>query len=420
MTALRVPRPPAADPALAFSDEQIRAAVAYAHPRHRWSMLALAADLLVLGGFALTDPGRRLVAEAAGVAGGWVPGQAALATVAVVASQALAGLPFSVRAWRQDVRAGLATQRAPAWLADWLKARTVGIVLTLIPVAGLVLAARWLPGHPLTSAVAAGLLVAALTLAGPVVLEPLFNRFTPLPEGPLRAHALATAARMGVAVSDVLVADASRRTTRLNAYVSGLGRTRRIVLYDNLLALAEREGDDQVLLVLAHELAHVRHRDVPLGTAAGALAAALGVLALDGLLGLGGVRRALGVQGLGDPLAPAGVLLLAAVAGLAAAPVASAISRWSEARADWAALEARHDPASAVAVERRLALDNLADLRPNPLLVAWFASHPPVMARIAQAWLWADRHRQVLRSPGQPDRPGDPQVLRSPGPPGAT
>jgi STE24 endopeptidase len=89
------------------------------------------------------------------------------------------------------------------------------------------------------------------------------------------------------------------------------------------------------------------------------------------------------------------VLLLGALGGLLAAPAASAISRWSEARADWAALQARRDPDQAVAVERRLALENRADLRPNRLLVAWFASHPPVMARIAQAWLWAEWHGQA-------------------------
>ena len=76
----------------------------------------------------------------------------------------------------------------------------------------------------------------------------------------------------------------------------------------------------------------------------------------------------------------------------AVAPVASAISRWAEARADWVALEVTRDPATAVAVERRLALENRADLRPNRLLVLLFASHPSTMARIAQAWLWAERH----------------------------
>jgi STE24 endopeptidase len=194
------------------------------------------------------------------------------------------------------------------------------------------------------------------------------------------------AAGMGVPVRDVLVADASRRTTRVNAYVSGLGRTRRVVVYDTL---AERAGEDEVLLVLAHELAHVRHRDVTLGTAGAALASGAAVLAADRLLAVPSVAEAFGVTGLGDPRAGACLLFLAALAGLAASPVASLVSRWSEARADWTALEVARDAETAVALERRLALDNRADLRPNRLLVALFSSHPPTMARIAQARLWA-------------------------------
>jgi STE24 endopeptidase len=190
------------------------------------------------------------------------------------------------------------------------------------------------------------------------------------------------------------VADASRRTTRVNAYVSGLGRTRRVVVYDTLLASAAGPAGaaDEVALVAAHELAHVRHRDVLWGTLGSAALAAVSVLAVVALFELEPVRRAFAVTGLGDPLCVPGLLLLAALGGLLAAPVASAISRWAEARADWVALEVTRDPVTAVAVERRLALENRADLRPNRLLVAMFASHPVTMARIAQAWLWAERH----------------------------
>jgi len=386
----RVPRPPAGDPLEAFTAEEIRACVGYAKPRQRWALATLAVQLLVLAVLALTGTGRSAVSRFAGLAGDWVPGRAALAAAAVVVAQAIATLPFSVRAWRQDVRAGLSAQRLPAWAADWLKARAVGLVLAALPVAALVLAARGRPpGYPWTAALVAAALVVALSLLGPVVLEPLFNRFSPLPAGPLRERVLAMAAGMGVPVSDVLVADASRRTTKVNAYVSGLGRTRRVVVYDTLV---ERAGEDEVTLVLAHELAHVRHRDVFWGTAAAAAAAAVGVLGADLLLGLPAVRDAFGVAGLGDPLAAPAVLLMATLAGLAAAPVAGLVSRWSEARADWTALEVSGDAATAVAVERRLALENRADLRPNRLLVAWFSSHPPTMARIAQARLWAAGH----------------------------
>jgi STE24 endopeptidase len=168
-----------------------------------------------------------------------------------------------------------------------------------------------------------------------------------------------------------------------------------VVVYDTLLAAAGRDTpgrSDEVALVVAHELAHVRHRDVLWGTVGAAALAAVAVLAAVALFDLEPVRRALGVTGLGDPLAAPGLLLLAAAGGLAMAPLASAISRWAEARADWVSLEVTRDPATAVAVERRLALENRADLRPNRLLLAMFASHPSTMARIAQAWLWAERH----------------------------
>jgi STE24 endopeptidase len=392
---IAVPRPPAADPLAAFTEDEVRACVDFAKPRQRWGLAGYGVDLAVLAALALTGPGRAVVAAAAGLAGGWAPGRVVLVAVAVQAVRAGVGLPFSVRAFRQDARAGLATQRLGGFLRDWAKARAVGLVLVALPVTALVLGARWRPpGWPLVAAVAAVLLVLALAVAGPVLIEPLFNRFRPLEPGPLRARLLKLAATMGVPVRDVLVADASRRTTRVNAYVSGLGRTRRVVVYDTLLAGAggSTGAADEVALVAAHELAHVRHRDVLWGTVGSAALAAVSVLAAVALFDLEAVRRGFAVSGLGDPLAVPGLLLLAALGGLLAAPVASAISRWAEARADWVALEVTRDPVTAVGVERRLALENRADLRPNRLLVAMFASHPVTMARIAQAWLWAERH----------------------------
>ena len=411
---MTVPRPPAADPLTAFTEDEVRACVDYAKPRQRWGLAGYGTDLVVLAALALSGPGQALVRGVAGLAGGWAPGRVALATVAVLVIRAGVGLPFSLRAYRQDARAGLATQGVDGFLRDWAKGRAVALVLTVLPVTALVLGARWEPpGWPLVAAVAAVLLVLALAMAGPVVIEPLFNRFRPLGPGPLRARLLTLAATMAVPVGDVLVADASRRTTRVNAYVSGLGRTRRVVIYDTLLAAAgpggsggppgwspggsenpegTASGADEVALVVAHELAHVRHRDVLWGTVGAAALAAVSVLAAVALFDLGPVQRGLGVNGLGDPLAGAGLLLLATAGGLLAAPVASAISRWAEARADWVSLEVTRDPVTAVAVERRLALENRADLRPNRLLLVMFASHPSTMARIAQAWLWAERH----------------------------
>jgi STE24 endopeptidase len=419
-----VPRPRPGDPLEAFSPQEVATCLAYAKPRQRWAMAAFAAELALLAALALSPPGWALLRWTVGLAGHVVAGQAALAVALAVLLQALLSLPFSLRNWRQDVRAGLATQRLGGFLGDWAKSHAVGLALTVVPVGGLIVAARWQPpGWPWVAGAAAALLVVTLSLLGPVLLEPLFNRFRPLDAGPLRERVLDLAASMGIGVREVLVADASRRTTKVNAYVSGLGRTRRVVVYDTLLARApasagtRTEGvpaggarDDQagraareneIVLVLAHELAHVRHRDVLWGTAAGALGAFAGVVAANWLLATPLPRHWLHVSGLGDPKVAAGLLLLAALAGLLASPVASAVSRFAEARADWTALEVTRDPATAVAVERRLALENRADLRPNRLLAAWFASHPPVMARIAQARLWAATHasREAVSPP---------------------
>ena len=393
-----MPRPPAVPPLEAFSAEEIAACLAYAKPRQRWGMVAFAVDALLLVALALTPPGRRVVSWFVGLGGGFVPGRAALAVTVVVLAQAVVSLPFSLRSFRQDRRAGLATQRPRGFMLDWAKSRGIGLVLTVLPIGALILAAHYrVFGYPWTAAAVGALLVVLLALIGPVVLEPLFNRFVPLAAGALRERVLRMATQMRVPVRDVLVSDASRRTTRVNAYVSGVGRTRRVVVYDTLLRPdGERpvspEREDEVALVLAHELAHVAHRDVLWGTVAGAVLTGVGVLLVNWLLGLGWVERLLHAGGLGDPLVAPGLLLLGAIGGLLASPVASAVSRWAEARADWTALEVSRDPATAVEVERRLALENRADLRPNRLMVLVFASHPPTMARIAQARLWAERN----------------------------
>src|SRR5206468_3731899 len=119
---------------------------------------------------------------------------------------------------------------------------------------------------------------------------PLFNHFTPLPDGELRTQVLALAEQEHVRVDDVLVADASQRTTTLNAYVSGFGSSRRVVVYDNLLDDLDRR---EVLSVVAHELGHARHDDVLTGSVLGAAGALVGVGLLALLAGSGG--------GVGDP-----------------------------------------------------------------------------------------------------------------------
>jgi STE24 endopeptidase len=202
---------------------------------------------------------------------------------------------------------------------------------------------------------------------------------------------MALAERDGVPVRDVLVADASRRTRAVNAYVSGFGPTRRIVVYDTLLTEAT---PDEVVGVVAHELGHAKDNDVLTGTLLGALGAAAGVIALyllgswTGLLRLAGVGDA-GGRALGDPRAIGLLLAVAAVAGLVSGPAQALVSRRIEARADAHAMVLTGDPGAFEAMQRRLATVNLSDPDPPSWEYLLSASHPSTVERMAAARAYA-------------------------------
>jgi STE24 endopeptidase len=342
---------------------------------------------LLLG---LTPLGARLAGWAARPTGGHWLGQALLGGLLVLLLVAVAELPFAV--WRAVVlrRYGLSTQGWGAWAVDQLKGYAIGGVLAALVLAGFYTVTRLAPRWWWTFAAAgAAALVVLFTFVFPVLVEPVFNRFTPMPAGPLRDDLVAMAARDGVPVRDVLVADASRRTTALNAYVSGLGPTRRIVVYDTLLREAPPE---EVRNVVAHELGHARDRDVTTGTLLGAFAAAASVVAVYLLGQWGGLLRRAGVEAIGTPRAFALLLALVALAGLVLAPAQNLVSRRIEARADGHALGLTRDPAGFAAMQRRLALVNLSDVDPPRAEYLLFATHPSTVERIATAAAWAARH----------------------------
>jgi STE24 endopeptidase len=239
----------------------------------------------------------------------------------------------------------------------------------------------------------AGGAAAALVVVGsflyPLLIEPAFNRFDPMPASPLRTELLALADRSGTPVQDVLVADASRRTTALNAYVSGFGSTRRIVVYDTVL---DQLSDAEIESIAAHELGHVATDDVLTGTLIGALGAGAGVALLGWLLGAPPLLRRAGATGPGDGQVVGLLLLLLAVGTLVSTPVQNLVSRHIEARADLHALDLTADPASFVAVQEALGVANLNDPDP-PAVWQWvFGSHPTTAQRVAFAGDWVKDH----------------------------
>lgn len=388
LAALLVPwQPlPGGDPAPVGAFEvldpaQVAAAEAYSRWARVWSYSSVAVSLTVAAWWALSRRAARVVSRVPGP--WWVQVPLVVALLAVT-GRALT-LPLAV-AWRElRLDVGLTTQSWPAYGLDVVKALALDSVLASLALLVLLACARrWARAWPAVVATLAAVLVVGGSFAYPVLVEPVFNRFAPLPDGPLRQGVLALADEQGVGLEEVLVADASRRTTALNAYVSGFGGSRRVVLYDTLV---DDLPDDQALAVVAHELAHARHRDVVVGTTLAATGASVGV----GLLALVlGARSRRGRPGAGEVAAVPAVLALVAVATLLVSPAQSGVSRAIETRADLDALHATEDPAAVESVQRRLAERSLADPTPPALTQWWFGSHPTVLQRVSLARAYAD------------------------------
>ena len=239
------------------------AARRYHDPRYRAILADVAIGLALLALVAFTSPGHAL----AGVVDPLPEALGALVLGALlVVLSALVRLPLSIWLGLTHERAfGFSRQSGREYALDRVKGVGIGAVLTGLGMAGLVGAAVLFPASwPVVAAIGAALLVLLLSFVAPVLLEPVFNKFRPLEDAELRAAVMQLAADAGVPVREVLVADASKRTTKLNAYVSGLGATRRVVLYDTLVDSATTP---EVLTVVAHELGHRRYRHVALATA---------------------------------------------------------------------------------------------------------------------------------------------------------
>jgi STE24 endopeptidase len=335
--------------------------------------------VLVAGLLGFTRLGSAVVAR---LPGRWWT-KVVLGCFLVTGAGALASLPLAWSAQRVERSEGLSHQAWGGWIGDRAIAFGVTWVFTAIALVVVLGLARFAPRTwPLWGALAAASLAMIGSFVYPVVVEPLFNDFTPMKAGPLRSHIFALAAKEHVHLDDVLVADASRRTTTLNAYVSGFGSTRRLVVYDTLLTGLPQP---QVEAIAAHELGHAGHDDVLMGTVLGALGAAFGVGLLGVVLTRRGVLRRAEVTGLGDPRVVPLLLALSVVGGLLASPVQNTISRAIEARADRTSLQATRDPETFIEMQKQLALRSLAVPTPPAWSLFWFGSHPTTLQRIGMA-----------------------------------
>lgn len=291
-------------------------------------------------------------------------------------AQRLLSLPLDFyRGYTIEHRFGLSIQTAAGWFADYGKSALIGLFIAAAALTGLyVLITRWPARWWFFGGIAFTLFLLLSGYLYPLIIDPLFYRFTDLEGEGLPERITGLSEKAGIRVERILVADAGRRTSKANAYFSGMGRTRRIVIYDTLL---QNFTDEEVLAVIAHEMGHWRHghlwRNVLLG-AAGSFAALYALYCVLLKMGLHADFRAL-------PLA----LLFFALLSMAVSPARSALSRSLEREADRTALSLIGESAPFVSLYCKLARSNLSVVQPHPLLKAALYTHPPLMERIEAA-----------------------------------
>lgn len=282
---------------------------------------------------------------------------------------------------------GLSTQTLVGWASDWSKNSLIALVMNGLGWAGLYSLMRLVPHRwPIPAGALMMLLSVVLVLITPVLITPLFYKVQPLVDPALRARILTLAERAGMDGDEVYVINASAKTTRVNAYFTGLGDARRIVLYDTLL---RGYTPDQVEVVLAHEMGHWYYRHVAVGLLGAGAASWIGLFGLRWLLG-----RTWRLLGLSGPADPAGLpYLMAAVAIVAALalPVQNSLSRYGESQADRFSLALSQKPAASVELLERLAVHNLSVVDAPAWERFIFYTHPPIVERIRMA----ERHTET-------------------------
>lgn len=363
-------------------------ATRYHRVKRRISVLGLIWTVLLLGGLAWTgwSVAVRDAAEAAAariVGGTWVPGLTVVIYVALLSLlNEVGNLPLGFYdGYVIERRYGLSSEPFGRWAIDQAKSFGIGLFLGGSAAAVVYALIRTSPSYWWISAGAIfALLIVGLTNLAPVLLLPLFYTFKPLDREALRARLLALADRAGARVLGAYEWGLSEKTKKANAALAGIGGTRRILVSDTMLA---EYSDEEIEVVLAHELAHHVHGDIWKGIV---FESAL-ILAGFGLASavLAAMSPRLGLRNVADPAGLPLLLLAAGAVSLAMMPVAHAISRTYERSADRFALDLTRNPSAFISAMRRLAAQNLAEEHPSKIVQWLFYSHPPIRERIASA-----------------------------------
>lgn len=357
----------------------------YHRLRRRTSLLDTTAQAIVLLALVLSGASSAIrTSIASSVGTGLVPLVVTYVAVIAVLSE-LVHLPFAFyHGVVLERRYGLSTETPGRWLRDHFKA--AAIVLSVLAVAGVLVAWLLRSAPELWWLLASIAFVTGLILLArfaPVFLLPLFYDIRPLARDALRERLLALAERAGTPVLGAYEWRVGDRTTKANAALVGIGRTRRILVSDTLLAV---HSDDEIETVFAHELAHHVYGDIWSALALEAALLTLGCYVADFVLST--FALPIGLHGKADVAGLPLVVLTGGLVALLFTPVANALSRAHERRADRFALDATRNSTAFISAMRRLAATNLAEDRPSRLVELLFHTHPSTAARIEAAKAW--------------------------------
>jgi STE24 endopeptidase len=369
-------------------------ATRYHRLKRQASVASLVWSALLLGGLVITGWSARLrdAAEA------WAPHAGPLHDITVVllfvvilsVLHQAAGFPVAFYSgFLLERRYDLSNETFRGWLADQAKSFSIGLLLGG-GAAELIYASMrgWPADWWLASGVVFIALIVVLTNLAPVLLLPLFYPVKPLDRDTLRSRLLALAERAGARVLGAYEWGLGAKTKKANAALAGLGSTRRILVSDTMLA---DYSDDEIEVVLAHELAHHVHGDIWKGIVFESLLVIGGFYAASLVLQLAAGRA--GLRGVADVAGLPLLLLTAGAVSLVMVPIAHAMSRRFECSADRFALDITRNPGAFISAMRRLGAQNLAEEQPSRLVKWLFYSHPPMRDRIRAAQAFAEMSR---------------------------
>jgi STE24 endopeptidase len=394
-----IPYAPAADEARAFgfSEDQIQTgkSISFYSLLLYWFQTPLSATLLFV--LILTPLGRRSADLALKWTRGYRIPAALLLGIGYLAATLVLRLPFGLVRfnWLKSIGIYSTEYTLSNWLYDYALGVAVSLPYQAVIVCGFYAMLIWLPRvWWFLAPLAGGVLGITYATLAPLLIDPLFNRFEPLSQSQyrdLQPRVQKLIDTAGIPVKEILVMEASRKASHSNAYFTGFGSSRQIVLFDTLL---KNHSPEEVESVLAHEIGHWRHDHIVKGILLGIAASFLGFWLLDVILRSSVGVKPLNMQSIADPAGMWLILQLLALGNLLVQIPENMISRQFEIQADVASLELARNPEFFIECQRNMAIANKANVGAPPWQPFLFSSHPTTVQRIRMAQQWKEANSQ--------------------------